>query len=58
MVDFKGLLNVVPTIQAASLVSEGVNLSKKKKRLSLLGYGTKVIIGTSLIKAESDLINI
>lgn len=57
MVDLKAILNTVPTIQAASLAHEGYKLSKgKKKHLNLVGYGTKAIVGTALIKTESDLI--
>ena len=56
MVDFKAILNVVPTVQAASLVSEGLPSKRKKKHLDLFKYGTRAIVGTGLIQAEEDLI--
>lgn len=50
---YKDILNIAPTLQAASLVS---NLSKKKKKKSILGDATDIFVGVPLIKAESDLI--
>ena len=51
---YKDILNLTPTIQSASLVS---NLTKKKKKRKLVNDSVDIIFGTSLIQAESKLIN-
>ena len=55
---YKTIANLIPTIQAAQLANENVKTIKKKKTSTkdILGLGMKNIIGTSLIKAEADLI--
>jgi hypothetical protein len=50
---YKDILNVVPVLNSANLVS---NLSKKKKKKGILGDATDIFIGVPLIKVESDLI--
>lgn len=50
---YKEILKVAPTLQAANLVT---NLSKKRKKKSLIGDATGIIVGSSLIKTEYDLI--
>ena len=50
---YKNILKIVPTLQAAKLVGE---LSKKKKKPSLVKDATKILVGVPLIKLESDLI--
>lgn len=54
----KNILNLIPTIQAASLVNENIKKSKQKKTdtKDMIDLGMKNIIGVNLIKIESDLI--
>jgi hypothetical protein len=54
----KSIMGLVPTIQAASLVGENLKVAKKKDKNvgDMIGLGMKNIVGTSLIKVESDLI--
>ena len=54
----KNILGLVPTIQAAALVGENLKVAKKKDKSmgDMIGLGMKNIVGTSLIKTESDLI--
>lgn len=63
---YKDILKVIPTIQAASLVSRNIpkrDGSGKGKRLNkgrgcnkLIGQGMENIVGIELIKSQSDLI--
>ena len=55
---YKEIAKLIPTIQAASLVSENLKASKKKKQglKSMVGLGTKNVVGVSLIKVNADLI--
>lgn len=51
-IDVKPILRAGLVAQAANLV-----LSKrKKKKRSLIGNASNIIVGTSLIQAESDII--
>lgn len=53
----KNILNIVPTMQAAALVGDIAKSSKKKQTVgSQLHSATKILVGTSLIQAESKLI--
>ena len=54
----KTLMNLIPTIQSASLVSHNLKVVNKKKKTTkdMIGLGMTNIIGTSLIKAEANLI--
>ena len=49
----KELLKVVPTLHAAILVG---NLAKKKKKKKLARTAIEVMLGTTFIKAESNII--
>jgi len=55
----KNILNIIPTIQAAALVGENLKVAKKKDKKveDIVGLGLKNIVGTSLIKVESNLIS-
>jgi len=54
---YKSLLQIVPTIHAASLVEENLKVAKKKpKTKDMIDLGLKNIVGVNLIKIESDLI--
>jgi len=52
---YKEVAKLIPTIQAAALVGENMKELKKKKK-NLVGMGMKNIVGTSLLKANADLI--
>ena len=58
MVDLKSLLRVTTIAQSAKLVDDSVKLAIKKnvKSKDLVKTGVKTITGSSLIKAESELI--
>lgn len=53
----KNILNLIPTIHAASLVQENIKKTKKPKTKDIAELGMKNIIGVNLIKIESDLIS-
>ena len=55
---YKDILRVVPSLKAAALVKNTADLSKKKNlKIDDMVYGsTKIVVGTSLIKTEADLI--
>lgn len=55
---YKEIAKLIPTIQAASLISENLKEVKKKKQStkSMIGLGMKNIVGISLIKVNADLI--
>lgn len=55
---YKKIMDIVPTIQAASLLNENIKASKKKNKSAgdMVKMGTNNIIGTSLIKINADLI--
>lgn len=54
----KSIMGLIPTIQAAALVSENVRVAGKKevKSKDLIGLGVKNIVGIEIIKLESGLI--
>lgn len=52
----KNILNLIPTIQSASLVSENIKVAKKPKTKDMVDLGLKNIIGVNIIKVESGLI--
>lgn len=56
--NYKEILKIAPTLQAASLVGENIKVAKKKNKSTkdIVGLGVKNIVGTNLIKLESDLI--
>jgi len=54
---YKTIANLIPTIQAATLVNENVKASKKKSGTKdIIGLGLKNIVGINVIKLESGLI--
>ena len=56
--DIKNIANIIPLAQAASLANENVKVLNKKKVNSkdMLKLGVTNIVGTSIIKMESDFI--
>lgn len=56
---YKNLLKVIPTLQAASLVKYNVDITKKKKLKSddMIKISTTNIVGSNIIKLESDFIS-
>ena len=52
------ILRVVPTIQAVALLNQNIKFAKKKKKKlnDYVSLGAGTIIGTALIKEESDFI--
>jgi len=56
--DIKNIANLIPLAQAATLVNENVKVLNKKKVNSkdMLKLGVTNIVGTSIIKMESDFI--
>jgi len=54
---YKAIMNLIPTIQAAALVSANVKQAKKKQNVkSITELGVTNIVGTSLIQVEAGLI--
>ena len=55
---YKSIMNLIPTVQAASLVGHNVKVATKKKLTTkdILGLGMTNIVGTSLIQTEAQLI--
>lgn len=55
----KELLKIAPMLQSAELVKDTAKTSKKKnlKIDDMLHSATKVLVGSSLIKAENKLID-
>ena len=55
---YKVIAGMIPTIQAAHLVSENVKTIKKKKQSTedMLDLGMKNIVGVSMIKISSDIV--
>jgi len=55
---YKNIMNLIPTIQSASLVGHNIKKLEKKeiKTKDIIDLGVTNIVGTSLIKAEADLI--
>lgn len=53
------ILKVIPTIQSAALVERNLKLLKKKKKKSkdFVSAGVDTLVGTAIIKAESDFLN-
>ena len=49
----KKLLEIIPTLHAAVLVG---NLAKKKKKKKMTKTAVEVMLGTTFIKAESNII--
>ena len=54
----KDIANLIPTIQAASLVNMNLKQMKKKKQTTgdMLNMGMGNVVGTSMIKINADLI--
>ena len=53
----KDIANLIPTIQAASLVNMNLNKMKKKQTTKdMLDLGVGNVVGTSMIKINADLI--
>lgn len=53
----KNILNLIPTIQAASLATENIKVAKNKpKTKDMVNLGLKNIVGIEVIKIESNLI--
>jgi len=53
----KDIMNIVPTVQAASLVNMNMKQMKKKQTTkSMLDLGVGNVVGTSMIKINADLI--
>ena len=53
----KDIMGLIPTMQSVKLVDETMKHSKKKGSVSNnLHSATKILVGTSLIQAESQLI--
>ena len=54
----KDIMNIVPTVQAASLVNMNLKQMKKKKQTTgdMLNMGMGNVVGTSMIKINADLI--
>jgi len=55
---YKEILGVAQTMQSAALVGDAYALVRKKKKTTgdFLGVGTRNIVGTSLIKAQADIV--
>jgi len=51
-------MNLIPTVQAASLVGHNVKVATKKDKTvkDMLGLGVTNIVGTGLIQTEAQLI--
>ena len=54
---YKNLLNIIPVVQSAALVENSLNLVKPKKKKKFTKTAMETIVGASIIKAESDLLN-
>ena len=54
----KDIMNLVPTLQAASLVDANLKAVKKKNKTTkdMLDMGMGNVVGTSMIKINADLI--
>lgn len=52
----KEIANLIPTIQAVSLVKHNLKATKKQSTKDVLDLGMKNIVGTSMIKVNADLI--
>ena len=54
----KDIMNLVPTLQAASLVDANLKAVKKKNKTTkdMLDMGMGNVVGTSTIKINADLI--
>ena len=54
----KDIMNLVPTLQATSLVGENLKAVKKKNKTTkdMLDMGMGNVVGTSMIKINADLI--
>lgn len=54
---YKDIAKLIPTIQAADLVSHNLKKSKKKKKTKdMLEMGMENIVGVNLIKAEAQIV--
>jgi hypothetical protein len=55
---YKDIANLIPTIQSAQLVNENIKSLKGKKKTTkdMLDMGMKNIVGTEMIKVNSQLI--
>ncbi|KKN08057.1 hypothetical protein LCGC14_1060560 [marine sediment metagenome] len=52
----RSLINLAQAAQALALTTEGIRVSKKKKKTTkdILGLGVKSIVGVSLIRATGQ----
>lgn len=57
---YQSILKAIPAIQAAALAVDTAKLSKKKnlKVDDMIHSSTKILVGSSLIKTEAQLINL
>jgi len=54
---YKEIAKIIPTMQSIALVSENIKQTKKKNTTKdFVKLGTKNIVGTSLIKVNTQLI--
>ena len=55
---YKEILRIAPVVTSASLVGRSLSLAKKKKKRSndFLKGSTDIIVGSSLIKAQAEVI--
>ena len=58
MTAYKDIMKIVPSVQATALAADLAKESKKKQKSmgDLIRMGTKSIVGTELIKIQSDSI--
>ena len=54
----KDIANLIPTMNSVALVSHNLKVVKKKKTSAkdMVSLGATNIVGTSLIKAQADII--
>lgn len=55
---YKNIASIIPSLQSIALVNENLKQVKKKKTTSkdMIDLGMKNIVGSSLIKINSDII--
>jgi hypothetical protein len=58
--EYKNIMRLIPTIQATHLAGQNLKAMKNKpmKTKEMMRLGVKNIVGTTLIKTESDLISL
>lgn len=55
-INIKPILGIAPLVQSAVLAEHSFGLLKKRKKRKLFGVAADTMIGTAIIKAESDMI--